>query len=127
MRRFVTSRSVCVGWMVAFGLLFGWSTSSAQTEQIHLAWDASSGSIGGYKLYYGTSSRNYTTFIDVGNTTSHTVNLDLSQHHYFFAVTAYDPPRTLESGYSNEVTTAPQMEPDKSPMYNLQWVVPGRW
>jgi hypothetical protein len=42
---------------------------------LNLAWDAvSDPRLTGYKVYYGTSSRNYTGQIDVGNTTSRTVS-----------------------------------------------------
>ena len=42
---------------------------------LSLAWDAvSDPRLTGYKVYYGTSSRNYTGQIDVGNTTSRTVS-----------------------------------------------------
>ncbi len=117
MKRLVTPRGSFVVCMVACSLFLGWCTSNIQAEEINLAWDPNSGTVGGYKLHYGTSSRAYTTIVDVGNTTSHTLNLDLTHQHYFIAVTAYDPPRLLESGYSNEVTTAPQMVPDKSGLF----------
>ena len=70
---------------------------------ITLEWDASSGSdIAGYKIYYGPSSRNYDTVIDVGNYTSISIT-DLEDNEtYYFAVTAYNADGD-ESGYSNEV------------------------
>ena len=41
----------------------------------NLAWDAStSSSVGGYKVSYGQSSGNYTSTIDVGNTTTYAVS-----------------------------------------------------
>jgi len=56
----------------------------------------------GYKIYYGTSSGNYTTSIDIGNvTTYHFPNLP-DGYTYYFAVKAYDVSRN-ESAYSNEV------------------------
>ncbi len=54
----------------------------------------------GYKVYYGTSSGNYSQNIDAGNVITYTANL--SDGTYYFAVTAYDTSRN-ESGYSNEV------------------------
>ena len=39
----------------------------------NLAWDANTESqLGGYKLYYGQASRNYTSSIDIGNKTAYT-------------------------------------------------------
>lgn len=56
----------------------------------------------GYKIYYGTSSKNYTIMIDVGNVTTYAIN-NLSSGTYFFAVTAYNTQK-IESNYSNEVS-----------------------
>ncbi len=70
--------------------------------------------LAGYKVYYGTSSGNYTTSIDVGKTTSYQLTL-AGGYTYYFAVTAYDTSGN-ESTYSNEVyktlgadTTPPQI------------------
>lgn len=58
--------------------------------------------LAGYKVYYGTTSRSYTTSIDVGNQTTYTVT-GLGFGTYYFAVTAYDISGN-ESGYSNEAS-----------------------
>jgi hypothetical protein len=80
--------------------------STAHSVQVTLAWDANGESdLAGYKVYYGTSSRNYTWFLDVGNVTSTTVANLSDGLTYYFAATAYDtaqPP--LESTYSAEVS-----------------------
>jgi hypothetical protein len=58
----------------------------------------------GYKVYYGTASRNYDWFIDVGNVTQITITDLPNGATYYFAATAYDnsnPP--IESTYSDEV------------------------
>ena len=57
--------------------------------------------LGGYKIYYGTSSGNYTQEVNVGNVNTYTLTL-ADGATYYFTVTAYD---TLgnESEYSNEV------------------------
>jgi hypothetical protein len=58
--------------------------------------------LAGYKLYYGTTSGNYTTSIDVGNVTTFvTPNLTWGVV-YYFSLTAYDTSGN-ESGYSNEI------------------------
>jgi hypothetical protein len=75
----------------------------AAVPYITLEWDASSGpDIAGYKIYYGTSSRNYDTVIDIGNYTSVSI-ADLEDNEtYYFAVTAYNADGD-ESVYSSEV------------------------
>jgi hypothetical protein len=79
---------------------------------VTLEWDASSeADVVGYKLHYGTSSRNYDTTMDVGNYTSVTIgNLDGNQN-YFFAVTAYDADGN-ESVYSDELFYIPDTDDD---------------
>jgi hypothetical protein len=55
----------------------------------------------GYKLYYGTSSGDYTTSVDVGDTLSGYVVGLTHGTTYYFAVTAYDISGN-ESAYSDE-------------------------
>lgn len=57
--------------------------------------------LNGFKVYYGTSSRDYTKTIDVGNNSTVTIG-DLTHGTWYFAVTAFDHSGN-ESGYSNEV------------------------
>ncbi len=80
-----------------------------------LTWDANTeADLAGYRVYYGTSSRNYTQVIDVGKVTSYTLNQLQENQPYFFAVTAYDTAGN-ESGYSNEVSVIfnPPAEPEQ--------------
>ena len=72
---------------------------------ITLAWDPNTEpDLAGYRIYYGTSSRNYISSIDVGNVTRYTIaNLD-PRFTYYFAVTAYDIYNN-ESDFSNEVSS----------------------
>jgi len=76
-----------------------------------LSWDAPTtyvdgrplgDALGGFKVYYGTSSRNYTHVVDIGKVTTYRV-AGLSPATYCFAVTAYDRSGN-ESDYSNEVS-----------------------
>ena len=98
--------------LLTFGLILSVSLAafalSAVGGTITLAWDPNSEpDLQGYKIYYGTSSRNYTVTLDVGNVTSYTVrDLDESKT-YFFAVTAYDTAGN-ESDYSQEVSGRPK-------------------
>ena len=71
-----------------------------------LGWDANSGNVAGYRLYYGPTSRIYTNSIDVGNTTSNKVSGLVNGSTYFFAVTAYTT-AGVESAYSNEINYTP--------------------
>ena len=74
--------------------------------QVTLAWDANAEpSVAGYKVYYGTASRNYTSVADAARNPTVTVNGLTQGQTYYFAVTAYAS-SGLESSYSNEVTYA---------------------
>ena len=86
-------------------LLVGASWSSAGT--ITLAWDPNTEpDLAGYKIYYGTSSRQYTVTVDVGNVTRYTIR-DLDESRvYYLAVTAYDTAGN-ESELSDEVSGYP--------------------
>src|SRR4029079_4226915 len=73
----------------------------ALAGSLTLAWDpVSSPALAGYMLYYGPAAGNYTSKIDVGNTTMRTVANLTDGATYHFAVTAYDSSR-VESGFSN--------------------------
>jgi hypothetical protein len=55
-------------------LIFLSMVFSASAAEVTIAWDANLESdIAGYKLYYGTSSGNYTIILDAGNTTNYTI------------------------------------------------------
>ena len=71
---------------------------------VSLEWDANMETdLEGYKMYTGTSSRNYSNVIDLGNVTSAYIEIGTGT---FFAVTAYNT-AGLESGFSNEVFYEP--------------------
>lgn len=71
--------------------------------QVNLAWDPESASgLAGYKVHYGTVSRNYSLAVDAGNQTTTTTGLTAGAT-YYFAATAYNTAGT-ESAFSNEVT-----------------------
>ena len=81
-------------------------TTTVHAAQVTLAWDRNAESnVEGYKVYYGTASRDYDWFIDVGDVTSITITDLADGFTFYFAATAYDtatPP--LESTYSDEVS-----------------------
>jgi len=82
----------------------------ATTGSVTLTWDAPTTNadgtplfdLAGYKIYFGTSSRNYPWSIDVGNVTTYKLN-NLSPGTYFFAVTANNT-SGIESDFSVEVS-----------------------
>ena len=76
---------------IALGLLLLAFTANAHAGQVTLAWDANTDpELGGYKLYYGQTSGNYTGNVDVGNQTTYTLTGLTAGQTYYFAVTAYD-------------------------------------
>ena len=79
--------------------------NQAFAGDLNLAWNASaSTNVGGYKLYYGTSTKNYTSNIDVGKTTTYKVTGLTNGSKYFFALKAYNTAKSIESSYSNEAS-----------------------
>ncbi len=88
--------------MLSLMLLF--PATSVFARQVTLAWNANPEPIlGGYRLYYGQTSRNYTVVEDVGNQTTYTLFGLADDRPYYFAVTAYDSTNRIESAFSNEV------------------------
>ena len=73
---------------------------SSFAANVIIKWDPSDSETDGYKLYYGIESRNYNTWIDVGDQTSYTLT-DLEPGVYHAAVTSYNS--YGESDYSDEV------------------------
>ena len=84
----------------------------ALAAQIRLTWNANTESdLAGYKVYYGTVTKAYTTSIDAGDVTTFTLTGLTQGQTYYIAVTAYDTSYN-ESGVSIEVYgIAIQVEP----------------
>jgi hypothetical protein len=88
-------------------------------QSVTLGWDANEGQgslISGYRLYYGTASRQYTqsNLVDISQTVS-TVNNLVEGTTYYFAVTAVTS-GGLESDYSEEIPyTVPSTAPAPPP------------
>ena len=90
----------------AFFLLLLLLAIQAFAGQATLAWDASTDpEVTGYRLHYGQVSQSYTSTIDVGSQTTHTVPNLTEGKTYYYAATAYDA-SGRESGYSNEASAA---------------------
>jgi hypothetical protein len=95
-----------IGLLLMFILLLG-LIAQAQAAQVTLAWDPNSEpDLSGYKLYYGTSSGNYSNTISLGLVTTYTVTNLTDGVTYFFALTAFDA-EGFESAKSNEVSYTP--------------------
>jgi hypothetical protein len=73
----------------------------AYATGIRISWQPSEGDVAGYKVYYGTASRDYDNVIDVGNVDTVDIG-DLASAGYFFALTAYNASGE-ESDYSEEI------------------------
>jgi len=59
--------------------------------------------LSGYKVYYGTASKNYTQTVGVSGASTRTWTLSLAPGTYYFAVTAIDS-TGAERAKSNEVS-----------------------
>ncbi len=86
---------------VLAGLCIG---EPAKAAQVTLAWEKNIESdIVGYRIYYGTGSRAYNWFVDVGNVTKYTMTGLADGSTYYFAATAYNT-SNIESSFSAEVS-----------------------
>ena len=69
-----------------------------------LGWQPSSDANAvGYRIYYGTSSHNYSNTISVGKLTSVTIDGLTNGVTYYFAATTFNA-QNQESGFSNEAS-----------------------
>ncbi|MGZ3769850.1 MAG: DUF4082 domain-containing protein [Bdellovibrio sp.] len=89
--------------------------NSAWAGQISLAWDPSTQvEVAGYKVYYGSASGSYSNSMDVGNNATAIITGLADGSTVYFAVTAYNADKSVESPYSNEVSalvpTAPTVD-----------------
>jgi hypothetical protein len=73
------------------------------SAQLTIEWDENiETDLAGYVIYYGTSSGNYSSSIDVGNVSHYTLTGLQEGLTYYFAVSAYDYSDN-ESGFSEEL------------------------
>lgn len=86
-------------------LLLGSSmVSFVSAADVTLSWDPSSEQqVSGYKIYYGTASRSYSSNTNIGKVTTYKVTGLANGTRYYFAVTSYNTSGN-ESAYSNEVS-----------------------
>ena len=77
---------------------------AAYAASVDLEWDPNTEpQLAGYKIHWGTSSGNYASSKNVGNTTTCTITGLDEGRTYYFAATAYDG-AGVESDYSNQIT-----------------------
>jgi hypothetical protein len=96
---------------VLLAIIISLNASVAFASVVTLSWDAPTANadgttltdLAGYKVYYCTSSGDYSEYIDVGNVLSYMVSDLENGFVYYFAVTAYDTSGN-ESEYSNDVS-----------------------
>jgi len=74
-----------------------------EAADIQLGWDPPPAQVTGYKLYYGTSSGDYSGVVDVGSQTSYNLSGLEGDQGYYFTVTAYDDVGN-ESPFADEVS-----------------------
>jgi fibronectin type 3 domain-containing protein len=90
----------------AFLLLLGFLSQTQAVQSVTLAWDANTEpNLAGYSVHYGTSAGAYTQTVDVGTSTTATLNNLSDGVTYFIAVTALNT-LGLESLPSAEITFA---------------------
>ena len=93
-----------IAFIPLFTFLIVFSPYSLLAATVNLAWAPSTGpNVAGYRIYYGTSSRNYSTTVNVGNSTSCSLSGLTAGKKYYFAATAYNS-SNAESGYSSEIS-----------------------
>ena len=110
---------IFVGSVLAHGL--SPSLSAQETASVRLGWDANTeANLGGYKLYYGSASRQYSGSLDVGKVTVAEIGGLVRGSTYYFAVTAYNTSR-LESTFSQElsITIPVNAPPTLDPIANI--------
>ena len=79
-------------------------TVNCYSAQIILTWDQNSGDgTTGYKIYYGDTSKKYSTILDAGNQARYTITNLIEGKTYFIAITAYNS-SGKESGFSKEIS-----------------------
>lgn len=86
-------------------------SSGGANTTASLSWDAPQTNIdgspvsdlAGYRVYYGTSSGNYTSSVDIGLANAVVIDSLTPGATYYFVITTYDASGN-ESAYSNEVS-----------------------
>lgn len=97
--------TACLALFCLLLLLISSAASLSEAADVTLAWDANNEpQVSGYRVYYGTASRIYSSSINTGKVAIYRVTGLADETRYYFAVTACDASGN-ESAYSNEVST----------------------
>ena len=100
---------IYVLFTIFVGVSIAWGASAT------FQWDANTESdLAGYRIHWGTATREYTEAVDVKNVTSFQVE-NLPDGKLFFAATAYDTAGN-ESDYSDEVVVTFNTVPPGAPL-----------
>ena len=95
---------VLSGLVLLLVIILSLLAPSAHAGQVTVAWDRNTDvQVVGYKVYYGTSSGQYTASVDAGNVTSLVISGLTEGTTYYFAATDYDS-NGNESAFSNEIS-----------------------
>lgn len=97
----MNKRSIILTALTTFCVSMFLSISPAEAASVRFAWDASEGTVTGYRIYYGTTQGSYPNMEEVGNETEYTVDGLDEAVTYYFVVRAYNDHG--ESGNSNVV------------------------
>jgi len=103
------------GIVLIGALIVGLMRCEVHAAQVSLRWDYTASGAAGFVLYCGSSSRSYSTRVDVGNTDTYSIGTLPAGATSFCAVTAYDSSK-VESGYSNELSV---LVPSAAPVVNF--------
>lgn len=82
---------------------------AAHAARITLAWNASTGTVSGYRIYYGTDPSSLASSVDVGNQTSYPVDGLTTGVRYYFEVRAYNAEGVLSSASNRVDGLAPSL------------------
>lgn len=95
------------------------TSAIAFSATLTLAWDPNlEPDVAGYKVYYGTKSRDYIYVVDIDHQTSCTTSGLILGEGYYFAVTAYDI-NNSESDFSAEIYYEVRKSADQK---SMPWV-----
>ena len=98
--------------------------TTAFSRTIRLRWDQVDDMILTYRVYWGTTSKVYSDFVDAGNRTNYDVSNLQENTRYYFGVTAVDFWGN-ESPLSNEaVSSGEQAPPEASAKFGLDFNYP---
>lgn len=99
-KRAITQQTATTGFIILLSFMLVDVVCGAS---IKIAWNANQESdLSGYKVYYGASSGNYGSPVDVGNVTTHELTRLNAGEVYYIALTAYDTSAN-ESAKSAEI------------------------